>query len=234
MKHQKRPLTRPAAVMGPGILGLAVFAVAVGASCRTCPNTASVKTDGVGGSGAVSPSAASSSVSAAAPSGQLGALPSLAPLVDAVKAAVVNVDVQSRVKAPALSDGSDLFERFFGFQNPRGNRRQQREAPPQIRQGAGSGFIIHPNGTLLTTNHVVEGADAIRVHLEDGRAFDAEVLGRDPLTDIAVVKLKGKLEKLPVATFGDSVAVQVGPSVLAVGHPVGPASSVHPATIARR
>jgi serine protease Do len=155
-------------------------------------------------------------------------------LVDAVKAAVVNVDVQSRVKAPALSDGSDLFERFFGFQNPRGNRRQQREAPPQIRQGAGSGFIIHPNGTLLTNNHVVEGADAIRVRLEDGRAFDAEVLGRDPLTDIAVVKLKGKLDKLPVAALGDSDAIKVGDWVVAIGNPFGLASSVSAGIISAR
>ena len=233
MELKKQRLSRPAAAMGPGILALAVFALAVGAGCGSSSNGATAKSAGVGGSGAASPSAASSSVSAAAPSGQLGALPSLAPLVDAVKAAVVNVDVQSRVKGPALSDGSDLFERFFGFQNPRSNRRQ-REAPPQIRQGAGSGFIIHPNGTLLTNNHVVEGADAIRVHLEDGRAFDAEVLGRDPLTDIAVVKLKGKLEKLPVATLGDSDAIKVGDWVVAIGNPFGLASSVSAGIISAR
>src|SRR6266851_4923163 len=100
--------------------------------------------------------------------------------------------------------------------------------------GAGSGFIIHPNGTLLTNNHVVEGADAIRVHLEDGRAFDAEVLGRDPLTDIAVVKLKGKLEKLPVATLGDSDAIKVGDWVVAIGNPFGLASSVSAGIISAR
>src|SRR5260370_9840141 len=209
MELQKPRLRRRAVAMRPGLLALAVFALAVGASCGSSSNGATAKSAGVGGSGAASPSAASSSVSAGAPSGQLGALPSLAPLVDAVKAAVVNVDVQSRVKGPALSDGSDLFERFFGFQNPRSNRRQ-REAPPQIRQGAGSGFIIHPNGTLLTNNHVVEGADPIPVHLEDGRDFDAEVLGRDPRTDTAAAKLTGRLEKLPVATLGDSDAVKDG------------------------
>ncbi len=233
MEIKIQRVSRPAAALGPGILALALFALAVGASCGSSTNGATAKSDGVGGSGATSASAASSSVSAAAPSGQVGTLPSLAPLVDAVKAAVVNVDVQSRVRAPALSDGSDLFERFFGFQNPRSNRRQ-REAPPQIRQGAGSGFIIHPNGTLLTNNHVVEGADAIRVHLEDGRAFDAEVLGRDPLTDIAVVKLKGKLEKLPVATLGDSDAIKVGDWVLAIGNPFGLASSVSAGIISAR
>ncbi|HME91585.1 MAG TPA: Do family serine endopeptidase [Myxococcaceae bacterium] len=170
--------------------------------------------------------------SAAGASGPNVSLPSLAPLVDSVKAAVVNVDVQSRVKSPALSDGSDLFDRFFGFQAPRG--RRQREAPPQIRQGAGSGFIIHPNGTVLTNNHVVEGADAIRVRLEDGRSFDANVLGRDPLTDVAVVKLKGKVENLPVVPLGDSDSMKVGDWVLAIGNPFGLASSVSAGIISAR
>jgi serine protease Do len=222
MKITIQRVSRLAAALGPGILALVVFALATGTGCNQGPGVS-------GTAAALTAGAPSPLVTAAAPSGQLGALPSLAPLVESVKAAVVNVDVQSRVKAPAFSDGSDLFERFFGFQNPR-NRRQA----PQIRQGAGSGFIIHPNGTLLTNNHVVEGADAIRVRFEDGRAFDAEVLGRDPLTDIAVVKLKGKLDKLPVATLGDSDAIKVGDWVLAIGNPFGLASSVSAGIISAR
>src|SRR5260370_4259005 len=112
-------------------------------------------------------------------------LPSLAPLVESVKSAVVNVDVQSRVRASEFSTGSeesdDFFDRFFGAPG-RGGRRRGRE---QIRQGLGSGFIIDSNGTVLTNNHVVEGAVAIRVRLDDGRTFDAQVMGRDPLTDVA-------------------------------------------------
>src|SRR5713226_2480902 len=153
-------------------------------------------------------------------------LPSLAPLVESVKSAVVNVDVQSRVTASQFSTGSeesdDFFDRFFGAPG-RGGRRRGRE---QIRQGLGSGFIIDSNGTVLTNNHVVEGAVAIRVRLDDGRTFDAQVVGRDPLTDVAVIRLKGKVEKLPFVRLGDSDAMRVGDWVVAIGNPFGLASSV--------
>jgi len=153
-------------------------------------------------------------------------LPSLAPLVESVKSAVVNVDVQSRVTASQFSTGSeesdDFFDRFFGAPG-RGGRRRGRE---QIRQGLGSGFIIDSNGTVLTNNHVVEGAVAIRVRLDDGRTFDAQVMGRDPLTDVAVIRLKGKVEKLPFVRLGDSDAMRVGDWVVAIGNPFGLASSV--------
>jgi serine protease Do len=130
---------------------------------------------------------------------EIAALPSLAPLVESVKSAVVNVDVQSRASSPQLSmgdDTDDFFGQFFG--NP-GRPRNRRGGRGQIRQGLGSGFIIDSNGTILTNNHVVEGAVAIRVRLEDGRSFDAQVMGRDPLTDMAVIKVKGKVDKLPSA-----------------------------------
>jgi serine protease Do len=156
---------------------------------------------------------------------EISGLPSLAPLVESVKSAVVNVDVQSRVTASQFSmgeDSEDLFDRFFGAPG-RGGRRRGRE---QIRQGLGSGFIIDPNGTVLTNNHVVEGAVAIRVRLDDGRAFDAQVVGRDPLTDVAVIKLKGKVEKLPFVRLGDSDAMRVGDWVVAIGNPFGLTSSV--------
>ncbi|HEY1908367.1 MAG TPA: trypsin-like peptidase domain-containing protein, partial [Myxococcaceae bacterium] len=119
---------------------------------------------------------------------QVAALPSLAPLVDSVKAAVVNVDVTSRVERDESGGGEDPFEQFFG----RG--RQQR---PQVRQGAGSGFVIDPRGYILTNNHVVEGAFNIRVRFDDGRTLEAEVLGTDPLTDIALIKLKAPPANLP-------------------------------------
>src|SRR5262249_24525191 len=146
---------------------------------------------------------------------EVSGLPSLAPLVESVKSAVVNVDVQSRVNASRFSvdsDQEDFFDRFFGGQG-RGLRRRRRD---QVRQGLGSGFIIDPNGTVLTNNHVVEGAVAIRVRLDDGRNFDAQVVGRDPLTDVAVIKLKGKVEKLPYVSLGDSDAMKVGDWVVAI------------------
>jgi serine protease Do len=150
-------------------------------------------------------------------------LPSLASLVDAVKGAVVNVEVQSLVRQSS-ADNADFLERFFGLPPPGPTDRQRR--PPQIRQGAGSGFIIEADGTLLTNNHVVAGADRIRVQLNDGRTFDGQVLGRDPLTDVAVVRLRGKVENLPVVKLGDSQAMRVGDWVVAIGNPFGLASSV--------
>ena len=149
---------------------------------------------------------------------QAAALPSLAPLVDSVKAAVVNVDVTSRVeRGDDSSGGDDPFEQFFG----RG--RQQR---PQVRQGAGSGFVIDPRGYILTNNHVVEGAFNIRVRFDDGRALEAEVLGTDPLTDVALIKLKAAPPNLPFIKLGDSDAMRVGDWVVAIGNPFGLASSV--------
>jgi serine protease Do len=153
------------------------------------------------------------------------ALPSLAPLVDSVKAAVVNVDVQSRGgRGEAGGPGGapmgpdDLFDQFFGRRRPRGQ--------DPVRQGMGSGTIVDGRGLVLTNNHVVEGAIAIRVRLDDGRSFDAEIVGRDPLTDVALIRLKGKLDHLPVAKLGDSDAIKVGDWVLAIGNPFGLASSV--------
>ncbi|MBI3182106.1 MAG: trypsin-like peptidase domain-containing protein [Myxococcales bacterium] len=164
-----------------------------------------------------------------APARQLGApagraeqlLPSIAPLVESVKAAVVNVDVRSKRPAREEREGEDLpelFEEFFGH--------QLRPPGPQIRQGTGSGFLIEQNGLVLTNNHVVEDAVSIRVTLDDGREFDARVLGRDPLTDVAVLRLEGNPKNLPAVTLGDSDAVQIGDWVLAIGNPFGLASSV--------
>ncbi len=161
------------------------------------------------------PPGQASSPAQAAP--QAAALPSLAPLVDSVKAAVVNVDVTSRVERGDDSGSDDPFEQFFG---------RGRGARPQVRQGAGSGFVIDPRGYILTNNHVVEGAFNIRVKFDDGRTLEAEVLGTDPLTDIALIKLKSPPNNLPYVKLGDSDAVRVGDWVVAIGNPFGLASSV--------
>ncbi|MFL5343226.1 MAG: Do family serine endopeptidase [Hyalangium sp.] len=153
-------------------------------------------------------------------------LPSLAPLVDSVKAAVVNVDVTAKVsgRGERGERGEEMeqspLDRFFG--HPGG-----REGRESIRQGAGSGFIIDPKGLVLTNNHVVEDAVSITVHLNDGRSFPAEIVGRDPLTDVAVIRLQGKdVKELPVVGLGDSEALKVGDWLLAIGNPFGLASSV--------
>jgi len=147
------------------------------------------------------------------------ALPSLAPLVDSVKGVVVNVDVQA-ASARSVQE-EEFFERFFGFRHPGG--LQGREP---LRRGVGSGFIIDAKGLLLTNNHVVEGAVKIQVRLDDGRSFEGEVLGRDPLTDLALIRLKNVKGDLPVAKLGDSGSMRVGDWVLAIGNPFGLASSV--------
>ncbi|PTL78277.1 trypsin-like peptidase domain-containing protein [Vitiosangium sp. GDMCC 1.1324] len=159
---------------------------------------------------------------------EVQALPSLAPLVESVKGAVVNVDVQSR--SSMSEDGENpLMERFFG--GGMGSRGQRREP---IRQGTGSGFIIDPKGMVLTNNHVVEGAVSILVRMDDGRSFDAEIVGRDPLTDVALIRIKGKVDNLPTVKLGDSDALRVGDWAVAIGNPFGLASSVSSGIISAR
>jgi serine protease DegQ len=121
-------------------------------------------------------------------------------------------------KAPARNPQIDdpWFKFFFGDQDP----RQQRQ--PQV--GLGSGVIVSPEGYLLTNNHVIEGADDIEVQLPDGRQTRAKVVGTDPETDVAVLKIS--LDKLPVITFGSIDNVQVGDVVLAIGNPFGVGQTV--------
>jgi serine protease Do len=112
---------------------------------------------------------------------------------------------------PGLED-NPMFRQFFGDRGP--NLQQQ---PAQ--SGLGSGVIISSDGFIVTNNHVVEGADTLTVALTDGREFTAKVVGRDPLSDIAVVKVEAK--DLPAITFADSTKVEVGDRVLAIGNPFG-------------
>ncbi len=147
------------------------------------------------------------------------ALSSLAPLVEGVKAAVVNVEVTSRIQRSDEDQQEDLFDRFLG----RGGHPHPRR---EILQGAGSGFVIDPRGYILTNNHVVEGAFNIRVKFDDGRILEGEVLGRDPLTDLGLIKLKNPPSNIPVLKLGDSDAMKVGDWVVAIGNPFGLASSV--------
>ena len=163
----------------------------------------------------------------------------------AVSPAVVNIRTESRQRAQDLQDffgggggggGDDLFERFFGQPNPRGQapgqgpapeRRQPRE---QLVQAAGTGFIIDKAGFILTNNHVVEDASKIVVSLygeDDGEEYEAKVIGRDPLTDSALIQLTEKPDhELPAVKFGDSSQMQPGDWVMAIGNPFGLAHTV--------
>jgi serine protease Do len=104
----------------------------------------------------------------------------------------------------------DYFERFFGENMPRDFKQ------PSL----GSGFIIDPKGYVVTNNHVIEDADQIKVKLDDDKEFDAVVVGRDPNTDLALLKIESK-EDLPVITMGDSDELKIGQWVVAIGSPFG-------------
>ena len=124
--------------------------------------------------------------------------------------AVVHVTTETTVNV------HDPFADFFwGYRAP----QQQ-----QMRQGAGSGVIVSSDGYIMTNNHVVEGADKIQVHLNDSRMFEGTVIGRDPSTDLALLKIDAK--DLATVTYGNSDAVRVGEWVLAVGNPMNLTSTV--------
>jgi len=135
-----------------------------------------------------------------------------------VKPAVVAVGVSKTVESPTMASPFDdeTMRRFFGRQLPNGVRPTPRKFQ---QQGLGSGVIVSPDGTILTNNHVVADADEIMVRLMDGREFKGEVVGTDPPSDIAVIRIKG--DHLPVAELGNSDDAQVGDWVLAVGAPFG-------------
>jgi serine protease Do len=149
-----------------------------------------------------------------------GEASSYAPVVKRVAPSVVRVNVTERAKnvpVPGLLD-NPAIRQFFGnqFGGQFGNVPQMTQ-PPQ--EGLGSGVIVSADGYVLTNNHVVNGADVIKVSLNDGREFTAKVVGTDPDADLAVVKIDAT--NLPAITFADSDKAEVGDRVLAVGNPFG-------------
>jgi len=139
-----------------------------------------------------------------------------------VKPAVVAIGTSQTVNVPATPFGGapdDFLRRFFGMGPD--DEEGGGGAPPRKfqRQGLGSGVIVDSDGYVLTNNHVIAGADEIIVHLADGREFKAKVIGADPPTDVAVIKVQA--ENLPVAALGDSGLCQPGDWVVAIGAPFG-------------
>jgi Do/DeqQ family serine protease len=110
-----------------------------------------------------------------------------------------------------------FFRQFFGDRN-------LQQPPAQPRQGLGSGVIIDANGYILTNHHVIDGAEQIKVDLNDGRSLDAQVVGTDPPSDLAVLKVEAS--GLPVLVLGDSDRARVGDVVLAIGNPLGVGQTV--------
>ena len=149
-----------------------------------------------------------------------------APIVKAVLPDVVNISSSKVVRTPTGFSGQGqmpndpFFRQFFGQDFDEGQQapRSQRE------EGLGSGVIVSPDGYILTNNHVVDGATDVRVTLSDKRELKAKVIGTDPKTDVAVIKVEGS--DFPAITIGDSSKVQVGDYALAVGDPFGVGQTV--------
>lgn len=185
-------------------------AVALLGSCATPRRSTSV--------GESTPEAPTDSVSAAnntsPPVASIPVTPSnfVVAVVEKVGPAVVRIDAAKTVRSRVPEGFSDPFyRRFFGTP----------DAPPAERtvRGTGSGFIINAEGQILTNAHVVGGADRVLVTLRDGREFEGKVLGDDPVTDIAVVKIPAS--KLPTVALGNSDGLQVGEWAIAIGSPLG-------------
>ena len=143
----------------------------------------------------------------------------VAPLVDRVKGAVVTIQSTKFIRRPAVEDPwNRMLREQFGMPAPRATREKQ--------EALGSGFIVDKSGIVLTNNHVVAGADEVIVRLPDNRHFAARVLGSDPPTDVAVVKIDKPPDDLQAVTLGDSDRVRVGDYVLAIGNPLGMGQTV--------
>jgi serine protease Do len=147
---------------------------------------------------------------------------SFADLAEQVRPAVVNISTETTIKIPGGpfkhffgpdEEGpfGDFFRHFFGGVPDREMKQQS----------LGSGFVIDKDGYIITNNHVVEGADEIKVKLADGREFKAKVVGRDPKTDLALIKIFSLFKNLPSLSLGDSDKMRVGDWVLAIGNPFG-------------
>jgi len=146
----------------------------------------------------------------------------IASAANRVGPSVVRIDASRAVEE--LSDPFDhrLFKRFFGDEG--GGDRPERlpqnsPGPERIEQGTGSGFILSADGKLLTNAHVIEGADTVNVTLKDGRTFTGEVIGADPVTDVAVIKIEAT--DLPVAPLGNTEDLSPGQWAIAIGNPLG-------------
>jgi Do/DeqQ family serine protease len=143
---------------------------------------------------------------------------SFAPVVAKVRPAVVNVyasRTETMPRNPMFDD--PFFRHFFGEPGQETNKR--------VAQSLGSGVIVDPSGLVVTNHHVIEGMTDVKVALSDRREFEAEIVLRDPRTDLAVLKLKGG-ERFSVLELGDSDALQVGDFVIAIGNPFGVGQTV--------
>ncbi|HEX71787.1 MAG TPA: trypsin-like serine protease, partial [Candidatus Hydrogenedentes bacterium] len=161
-------------------------------------------------------------------------------LAESASEAVVFINVSKEMKrntapfsGPFGAFPDDFFERFFGPGNP-WQRPPQRKDPGgrQVPYGQGSGFIISSDGHIVTNHHVVGDADTITVHLADNRKMEAELVGSDPNTEIAIIKIDAK--DLPTLPLADSDQLRVGEWVVAIGSPFGLSHSVTAGIVSAR
>jgi serine protease Do len=174
---------------------------------------------------------------------------SFAPLVKKVSPAVVNISVTQSGASDTMAEGpaegtapdfrnspfDEFLRRFFEQQNPNGQRHLFPQMPggQPHRIALGSGFIIDPSGYVVTNSHVVGNAGKVEVTLQDNSKYPAKIIGRDPKTDIALLKIKAD-KPMPYVSFGDSGASQVGDWVMAVGNPFGLGGTVTTGIISAR
>jgi Do/DeqQ family serine protease len=132
-------------------------------------------------------------------------------VVEKVGPAVVRIDATTVRRSSFQAFNDPFFKEFFGnIQTPR---------PKSVQQGVGSGFIMTANGEVVTNAHVISGADEVTVTLKDGRTFKGKVMGEDPLTDVAVIKIQA--QNLPTVKLGDSNQLKPGEWAIAIGNPLG-------------
>ncbi|MBD3880991.1 trypsin-like peptidase domain-containing protein [Phormidium tenue FACHB-886] len=138
----------------------------------------------------------------------------IADAVQKVGPAVVRINSTRTVasRGPDFFSEDPAFGRFFGGQG-------EGRSPERVEEGTGSGFIVDSKGIILTNAHVIDGADEVSVTLTDGRSFSGKVMGEDPATDVAVVKIEAT--DLPTATLGDSTQLKPGEWAIAIGNPLG-------------
>lgn len=156
---------------------------------------------------------------------------SLAPLAEKISPSVVNITtstvVEGRTGPQGIVPEGSPFEDFFRDRNNEGDDRPRRSS------ALGSGFVISEDGFVVTNNHVIEGADEILIEFFNGTELKAEVIGTDPNTDIALLKVEAE-EALPFVTFGNSDTARVGDWVIAMGNPLGQGFSVSAGIVSAR
>ncbi|MDP2740055.1 MAG: Do family serine endopeptidase [Pseudorhodobacter sp.] len=156
---------------------------------------------------------------------------SFADMAEKVSPAVVNITTTTTVAGPAIGpvfpDGSPFGDLFKDFNGPEG------QGGPRRSNALGSGFVISEDGYIVTNNHVIDGADEIEIEFFEGETLAAKVIGTDPKTDIALLKVESP-EPLPFVDFGDSDVMRVGDWVVAMGNPLGQGFSVSAGIISAR